>query len=125
MTYKKYNPSVEGYMGDFLRGNVGINQLKPQHEFFDAVGLEKALSDNTQYHIVLTLSEAKSIIKDINPFRSPNPYDGEAFTRGIEEENKKKILCRMYFLSQILFLPMPEVSMIYMGSMKFVESLRG
>ncbi|WP_445374558.1 hypothetical protein ACSLVK_21745 [Photorhabdus tasmaniensis] len=90
MTYKKYNPSVEGYMGDFLRGNVGINQLKPQHEFFDAVGLEKALSDNTQYHIVLTLSEAKSIIEDINPFRSPNPYDGEAFARGIEEENKKK-----------------------------------
>ncbi|KER01707.1 hypothetical protein LGZ99_16800 [Photorhabdus temperata] len=90
MTYRKYNSSVEGYMGDYLRGNVGINQLKPQHEFFDAVGLEKVLNDNTQYHIVLTLSEAKSIIEDISPFRPPNPYDGEAFARGMEEENKKK-----------------------------------
>ncbi|MBS9437984.1 hypothetical protein EAE91_12695 [Photorhabdus noenieputensis] len=33
MTHKKYNPTWDGYMGDFLRGNVGINQLKPQHEF--------------------------------------------------------------------------------------------
>ncbi len=29
MTYKKYNPSWEGYMGDFLRGHVGTDHLKP------------------------------------------------------------------------------------------------
>ncbi|MBD2811594.1 hypothetical protein ID853_12015 [Xenorhabdus sp. Vera] len=90
MTHKKYNPTWDGYMGDFLRGNVGINQLKPQHEFFDAIGLEKVLSDNTQYHIVLSLSEAKSIIEDISPHRPQNPSHGEAFARGTEVDNKKK-----------------------------------
>ena len=49
MPYKKDDPTWGGYMGDYLRGNVGINQLKPQHEFFDAIGLEKALRDNVQY----------------------------------------------------------------------------
>ncbi|MDC9583440.1 hypothetical protein PSI15_18225, partial [Xenorhabdus sp. PR6a] len=87
MTHKKYNPTWDGYMGDVLRGNVGINQLKPQHEFFDAIGLEKVLSDNTQYHIVLSLSEAKSIIEDISPLRPQNPSHGEAFARGTEAEN--------------------------------------
>lgn len=90
MAHKKYNPTWDGYMGDVLRGNVGINQLKPQHEFFDAIGLEKVLSDNTQYHIVLSLSEAKSIIEDISPCRPQNPSHGEAFARGTEEENQKK-----------------------------------
>nr|WP_236637359.1 hypothetical protein [Photorhabdus australis] len=74
-------------MGDFLRGNVGINQLKPQHEFFDAVGLEKVLSDNTQYHFVLTLAQAKSIIEDISPSHPQTPSHGEAFARGTEAEN--------------------------------------
>ncbi|HFV9294943.1 TPA: hypothetical protein ACIAIE_004834 [Serratia fonticola] len=45
MSDKNFNPSWEGYMGDFLKGNVGINQLKPQHEFLDSIGLEKALID--------------------------------------------------------------------------------
>ncbi|NRN27041.1 hypothetical protein [Photorhabdus heterorhabditis] len=73
MTYKKYNPSVEGYMGDFLKGNVGINQLKPQHEFFDAIGLEKVLSDNTIYIALITPEEAVSILGDINPFSPTRP----------------------------------------------------
>ncbi|MBD2810873.1 hypothetical protein ID853_08265 [Xenorhabdus sp. Vera] len=90
MTHKKYNPTWDGYMGDFLRGNVGINQLKPQHEFFDAIGLEKVLSDNTQYHFVLTLAQAQSIIEDISPRRPQNPSYGETFARGMREENQKK-----------------------------------
>ncbi|WP_254921151.1 hypothetical protein [Photorhabdus luminescens] len=73
MKYKKYNPSVEGYMGDFLRGNVGVNQLKPQHEFFDAVGLEKVLNDNTIYIALLTPEEAVSILSDINHFSPTRP----------------------------------------------------
>ncbi|WP_084728503.1 hypothetical protein [Xenorhabdus khoisanae] len=85
MTHKKYNPTWDGYMGDVLRGNVGINQLKPQHEFFDAIGLEKVLRDNTQYHFVLTLSEAQSIIEDISPRRPQSPNHGEAFARGMNE----------------------------------------
>ncbi|MDX7990121.1 hypothetical protein [Xenorhabdus littoralis] len=87
MAHKKYNPTWDGYMGDVLRGNVGINQLKPQHEFFDAIGLEKVLSDNTQYHIVLSLSEAKSIIEDISPYHPQTPGYGYAFARGMESEN--------------------------------------
>ncbi|CDH04191.1 putative membrane protein precursor [Xenorhabdus bovienii str. oregonense] len=87
MTHKKYNPTWDGYMGDVLRGNVGINQLKPQHEFFDAIGLEKVLSDNTQYHFVLTLAQAKSIIEDISPSHPQTPNHGEAFARGTETEN--------------------------------------
>ncbi|MDC9613171.1 hypothetical protein PSI19_04585 [Xenorhabdus khoisanae] len=90
MTHKKYNPTWDGYMGDVLRGNVGINQLKPQHEFFDAIGLEKVLRDNTQYHFVLTLSEAQSIIEDISPRRPQSPNHGEAFARGMDAGNKKK-----------------------------------
>ncbi|CRG49097.1 membrane protein [Yersinia wautersii] len=88
MTYKKYNASWEGYMGDVLNGNVGINQLKPQHEYFDAIGLGKVLSENTQYHAVLTLAEAKSIIEDINPSRTQSPSNGEALARGFEIGNK-------------------------------------
>ncbi|MBD1229624.1 hypothetical protein IDH36_19255, partial [Xenorhabdus griffiniae] len=95
---KNYHPTWDGYLGDYLNGGVGINQLKPQHEFFDSIGLEKVLSDNTQYHIVLSLSEAKSIIEDINPSRPPNPYSGEAFARGVEEENKKKNRSRIQFV---------------------------
>lgn len=124
----------------FLRGNVGINQLKPQHEFFDAIGLEKVLNDNTQYHFVLTLAQAKSIIEDISPSHPQTPSHGEAFARGTEAENlsygdefargtevdnKKKILWRMYFLSQILFPPMREIFMIHMGFLMFAGNLRG
>lgn len=65
MSDKKYNPTWDGYLGDFLKGNVGINQRKPQHEYFDAIGLEKVLNDNTQYHLVLTLPEAHGVIEDI------------------------------------------------------------
>ncbi|EKT64971.1 hypothetical protein OOA_00500 [Providencia burhodogranariea DSM 19968] len=28
-------------MGDYLRGNVGVNKLKPQHEFFDVIGVTR------------------------------------------------------------------------------------
>jgi hypothetical protein len=89
MSDKNFNPSWEGYMGDFLKGNVGINQLKPQHEFLDTIGLEKALSDNTQYHVVLTIAEAKSILEDIDSRRptSPTMGRGEAFARGFEHQS--------------------------------------
>ncbi|WP_426575744.1 hypothetical protein ACP179_13360 [Xenorhabdus stockiae] len=87
---KDYNPTWHGYLGDYLNGKVGINQLTPQHEFFDSLGLEKVLSDNTQYHYVLTLTQAQSIIEDITPKRPQNPSHGETLARGTEEENKKK-----------------------------------
>lgn len=92
MSDKNFNPSWEGYMGDFLKGNVGINQLKPQHEFLDTIGLEKALSDNTQYHVVLTIAEAKGIIDDINSRRPGNPGlgRGEAFARGFEQQSTSR-----------------------------------
>lgn len=92
MSDKNFNPSWEGYMGDFLKGNVGINQLKPQHEFLDSIGLEKALSDNTQYHVVLTIAEAKGILEDIDSRRPKNPGTGrgEAFARGFEQQSTSR-----------------------------------
>ncbi|MBC3379683.1 hypothetical protein H8I69_11245 [Serratia fonticola] len=92
MSDKNFNPSWEGYMGDFLKGNVGINQLKPQHEFLDSIGLEKALSDNTQYHVVLTIAEAKSILEDLDSRRpkSPSMGRGEAFARGFEHQSTSR-----------------------------------
>lgn len=34
---KKYDPTLSGYLGDYLKGNVGVNRLKPQHEYFDDI----------------------------------------------------------------------------------------
>ncbi|WP_445496030.1 hypothetical protein [Photorhabdus sp. SF281] len=80
MTYKKYNPSLEGYMGDFLRGNVGVDQLKPQHEFFDAIGLEKQLRENTTYIALLSLEEAKSALQDIVSPKPKSPFMKKVFS---------------------------------------------
>ncbi|WP_323839572.1 hypothetical protein [Photorhabdus africana] len=79
MTYKKYNPSLEGYMGDFLRGHVGANQLKPQHEFFDAIGLEKQLRENTTYIALLSLDEAKDVLEDIDSRKPKSPFIKKIF----------------------------------------------
>ncbi|WP_200868787.1 hypothetical protein [Photorhabdus aegyptia] len=79
MTYKKYNPSPEGYMGDFLRGQVGVNQLKPQHEFFDAIGLEKQLRENTTYIALLSLDEAKDVLEDIDSPKPKSPFIKKIF----------------------------------------------
>ncbi|CAM3528737.1 hypothetical protein ABLA30_12005 [Xenorhabdus nematophila] len=48
------------------------------------------MSDNTQYHFVLTLSEAQSIIEDISPRRPQSPSYGYAFARGMDAGNKIK-----------------------------------
>ncbi|WP_074525076.1 MULTISPECIES: hypothetical protein [Photorhabdus] len=79
MTYKKYNPSWEGCMGDFLRGHVGTNQLKPQHEFFDAIGLEKQLRENTTYIALLSLDEAKDVLEDIDSPQPKSPFIKKIF----------------------------------------------
>ncbi|HGH5988971.1 hypothetical protein Q4R86_17315 [Morganella morganii] len=65
MSDKKYDPTWSGYMGDYLRGNAGINQLKPQHEFFDAIGLEKQLRDNERVIILLTPPEARIVLDEL------------------------------------------------------------
>ncbi len=72
MAGNRNEPGWQGYLGDYLRGEVGINQLKPQHPFFDALGLEKALSDNTCYHAVLTPVEAQSVLEDLGYRRPAN-----------------------------------------------------
>ncbi|MCW7763816.1 hypothetical protein [Photorhabdus luminescens] len=79
MTSKKYNPSWEGCMGDFLRGHVGTNQLKPQHEFFDAIGLEKQLRENTTYIALLSLDEAKDVLEDIDSPKPKSPFIKKIF----------------------------------------------
>ncbi|WP_167332164.1 hypothetical protein [Photorhabdus australis] len=80
MTYKKYSPSWEGYMGDFLRGRVETNHLKPQHEFFDAIGLEKQLDENITYIALLSLDEAKNVLEDIDSPKPKSPFMKKVFS---------------------------------------------
>uniref|UniRef100_UPI0036DE9E4C hypothetical protein n=1 Tax=Photorhabdus sp. RM322S TaxID=3342825 RepID=UPI0036DE9E4C len=80
MTYKKYNPAWEGYIGDFLKGHVGVDQLKPQHEFFDAIGLETQLRENTTYIALLSLEEAKSVLEDIGSPKPKSPFMKKVFS---------------------------------------------
>lgn len=68
-------------MGDYLRGNVGINQLKPQHEFFDAIGLEKVLRENVQYEALISAEQAVEILEDIKPPVPVNSGDRDAMLR--------------------------------------------
>ncbi|MEG0280047.1 MAG: hypothetical protein RR510_12570 [Morganella sp. (in: enterobacteria)] len=81
MPYKKDDPTWSGYMGDYLRGNVGINQLKPRHEFFDAIGLEKVLRENVQYEAPISAEQAVEILKDIKPPTTVNRGDRDAMLR--------------------------------------------
>lgn len=81
MPYKKYDPTWSGYMGDYLRGKVGINQLKPQHEFFDAIGLEKALRNNVQYEALISAEQGVEILEDIKPPEPVNSGDRYAMLR--------------------------------------------
>lgn len=52
-------------MGDYLKGNVGVNRLKPQHEYFDVIGVTEALNGNIQYDALITTDEATGILYDI------------------------------------------------------------
>lgn len=79
MAREIYDPSWTGAMGNFLNGNTKINQLKPQHEFFDSIGLEKILRNEKQYHVVLTTAEANDIIDDIT--NRTQKKDGCKYTR--------------------------------------------
>ncbi|NHB88750.1 hypothetical protein C5471_13980 [Photorhabdus tasmaniensis] len=67
-------------MGDFLKGHVGANQLKPQHEFFDDIGLEKQLRENTTYIALLSLEEAKSVLEDIDSPKPKSPFMKRVFS---------------------------------------------
>lgn len=66
-------------MGDFLRGQVGVNQLKPQHEFFDAIGLEKQLRENTTYIALLSLEEAKDVLEELDSPKPKSPFIKKIF----------------------------------------------
>ncbi|XHX67476.1 hypothetical protein GU833_17445 [Photorhabdus akhurstii] len=66
-------------MGDFLRGQVGVNQLKPQHEFFDAIGLEKQLRENTTYIALLSLDEAKDVLEELDSPKPKSPFIKKIF----------------------------------------------
>ena len=81
MANEKYDPTWSGYMGDYLRGKTGINQLKPQHEFFDAIGLEKVLRENVHYEALISAEQAVEILEDIKPPEPVNRGDREAMLR--------------------------------------------
>lgn len=84
---KKYDPTLSGYLGDYLKGNVGVNQLKPQHEYFDAIGVTEALNANIQYDALISLHEAAGIIDDIKPREIVNAGDINARRKEDERRN--------------------------------------
>lgn len=54
------------YLGDYLRGEVPINQLIPQHEYIlDTLNLEAELQKNTKHIMLLTLSEADAALNQL------------------------------------------------------------
>ncbi|XKD93878.1 hypothetical protein ACISK3_04080 [Morganella morganii] len=65
MSDKKYDPTMSGYLGDILSGKAKINELRPQHEFFDAIGLEKQLRDNERVIVLLTPPEARIVLDEL------------------------------------------------------------
>ena len=65
MSDKKYDPTMSGYLGDILSGKAKINELRPQHEFFDAIGLEKQLRDNERVIALLTSDEAGKVLNEL------------------------------------------------------------
>jgi len=60
-----YDPTMSGYLGDVLSGKAKINELRPQHEFFDAIGLEKQLRDNERVIVLLTPDEAGKVLHEL------------------------------------------------------------
>lgn len=65
MKDKKYDPTMGGYLGDVLSGRAKINELRPQHDFFDAIGLEKQLRDNERVIVLLNISEARVVLDEM------------------------------------------------------------
>lgn len=58
--------TAAGYLGDYLRGEVPINQLIPQHEYIlDTLNLEAELQKNTKHIMLLTLSEADAALNQL------------------------------------------------------------
>ncbi|WP_369310543.1 hypothetical protein [Providencia rettgeri] len=84
---KKYDPTLSGYLGDYLKGNVGVNRLKPQHEYFDVIGVTEALNANIQYDALISPNEAVGIIDDIKPREVVNAGDINARRKEDERRN--------------------------------------
>ncbi|MBU9845861.1 hypothetical protein [Rahnella ecdela] len=58
--------TAAGYLGDYLRGNVPINQLLPQHEYIvDTLKLGEEFEKNTKHMMLLTLDEADKILNEL------------------------------------------------------------
>ncbi|WP_081861867.1 hypothetical protein [Photorhabdus australis] len=67
-------------MGDFLTGNVGINQFRNQYQSFNAIDLEKQLNENTTYIALLSLEEAKNVLEDIDSPKPKSPFMKKVFS---------------------------------------------
>lgn len=80
MNDKKYDPTMSGYLGDILSGKAKINELRPQHEFFDAIGLEKQLRDNERVIVLLTLKEAAGMLEELKNNGRSYIRDAYSFT---------------------------------------------
>ncbi|XKD94625.1 hypothetical protein ACISK3_08160 [Morganella morganii] len=79
MSDKKYDPTMSGYLGDILSGKARINELRPQHEFFDAIGLEKQLRDNERVIVLLTPDEAGKVLNELKDHGKSYVHDAYSF----------------------------------------------
>ena len=68
----RHPTTAAGYLGDYLRGNVPINQLIPQHEYIvDTLKLGEEFKKNTKHMMLLTLDEADAILNELLIFVDP------------------------------------------------------
>ncbi|XKD94629.1 hypothetical protein ACISK3_08180 [Morganella morganii] len=70
---------MSGYLGDILSGKARINELRPQHEFFDAIGLEKQLRDNERVIVLLTPDEAGKVLNELKDHGKSYVLDAYSF----------------------------------------------
>lgn len=64
--------SAADYLGDYLRGNVPVNQLIPRHDYIlDTLGLEAVFEKNTTYLMLLTLEEADAVLNQLLNYADP------------------------------------------------------
>ncbi|MEW7311353.1 hypothetical protein AB1E22_01235 [Buttiauxella gaviniae] len=62
----RQQPTAANYLGDYLRGEVPINQLISQHEYIlNTLNLEEELQKNTTHIMLLTLSEADAVLNQL------------------------------------------------------------
>lgn len=97
--------TAAGYLGDYLRGNIPVNQLIPQHEYIlDTLGLETAFEKNTTHLMLLTLEEADAVLNQLLNFADPiATYAGNINDLNVGVKNIRKLTTHYNSSHQLVF----------------------